>query len=209
LLIDRAFAPDAPTTEVGCPSWCRDACLAACPTRALTAPRKIDPRRCISYLTYFGEGLTPRELREPMGMWVYGCDHCQNVCPRNQAWLAQELPENERAAAMAPDFALANLLHMDAAYFQNRIWPYMFYMPVAEIWRWQMNAARAMGNSRDPVFVPDLARALGENADERVRGIAAWALGRVGGPAARRALEAAVGREGLVGQEAREALERL
>ncbi|MEJ2458803.1 MAG: thiamine pyrophosphate-dependent enzyme, partial [Novosphingobium sp.] len=36
-------------------------------------------------LTYFGDGLTPRDLREPMGLYIYGCDRCQNVCPRNAA----------------------------------------------------------------------------------------------------------------------------
>ncbi|MDA8337009.1 MAG: HEAT repeat domain-containing protein [Peptococcaceae bacterium] len=207
ILIDHEFEPDTPTMDVGCPSWCREACLAACPTRALTGPRKIDPRRCISYLTYFGEGLTPLELREPMGMWVYGCDHCQNVCPRNQAWLAQGLPENERVAGMAPDFALTRLLHMDAAHFQDRVRPHMFYTPLAEMWRWRMNAARAMGNSGDQAYVPELARALVENSDERVRAMAAWALGRIGGAGAKRVLAAAPG-EGLVAGEIRDALAR-
>ena len=38
------------------------------------------------------------ELREPMGLWVYGCDRCQNVCPRNAPWLARELPVNQKVA---------------------------------------------------------------------------------------------------------------
>ncbi|HUW63498.1 MAG TPA: 4Fe-4S double cluster binding domain-containing protein [Spirochaetia bacterium] len=210
ILIDHAFEPDVSTMEVGCPDWCRNACITACPTRALLGPRKIDPRRCISYLTYYGEGITPLELREPMGMWVYGCDHCQNVCPRNQPWLAQALPVNEKVAAMVPDFALERLLHMDLAHFEARVRPHMFYMPPQEMWRWQMNAARAMGNSRDTAFVPDLARALRENTDERVKGMAAWALGRVGGPGAKQALETACNQKGgLVAHEIREALEQL
>jgi epoxyqueuosine reductase len=106
LVVDQAFAPDEPTLEVGCPDWCRNACLAACPTGALKGPRKLDPRRCISYLTYFGGTMTPRELREPMGLSVYGCDRCQNVCPRNAPWLARELRMNEKAAGMVDDFRL-------------------------------------------------------------------------------------------------------
>jgi epoxyqueuosine reductase len=193
IVVDREFAPDEPSIGVGCPSWCRNACIAACPTGALSGPRRIDPRRCISYLTYHGSGLTPRELREPMGLWIYGCDHCQDVCPRNRAWLAQDLPMSGKVAARAADFDLVKLLHMDAAYFETRIWPHMFYMPPGERWRWQMNSARAMGNSCDPQYVPELARALRENEDERVRAMAAWALGRLGGTEAKTALENAAG----------------
>lgn len=189
VLVNHDFEPDEPTLEVGCPVWCKNACLVACPTGALKGPRKIDPRLCVSYLTYYGEGITPRELREPMGMWVYGCDRCQNVCPRNAAWMARDLPPNPRVAAKAGDFELSRLLHMDIEYFKTRIWPHMFYIPPKEIWRWKMNVARVMGNSLDPAYTGDLIRALGENADDRVRGMAAWALGRIGGAEARSALE--------------------
>ncbi len=190
LVIDRPFAPDEPTLEVGCPDWCRNACIAACPTGALRGPRHLDPRRCISYLTYFGAALTPMELREPMGLCVYGCDRCQTVCPRNSPWLARELPMNPKAAGMVEDFRLEKLLHMDKAFFTGKIWPHMFYMSDADLWRWKVNAARAMGNTRDEAYVPDLMRAFGESGDERVAAMTAWALGRIGGPAARRALEA-------------------
>lgn len=190
VMVDRHFEPDPPTVEVGCPDWCRNACIAACPTRALKGPGHIDPHRCISYLSYYGEGLTPMELREPMGLYVYGCDRCQNVCPRNAARLAEPLPMNAKVAAKAPDFELERLLRMDKAYFEAKIWPHMFYMPADELWRWQMNAARAMGNTRDPKYVADLVAACRENADEKVRAMAAWALGRIGGGQARTALEA-------------------
>ena len=190
LVVDKSFAPDEPTLEVGCPDWCRNACIAACPTGALIGPRHLDPRRCISYLTYFGKALTPMELREPMGLCVYGCDRCQNVCPRNLPWLARELPMNQKAAGMVGDFRLEKLLHMDKAFFTEKIWPHMFYMSDADLWRWKANAARAMGNTLDEAYVPDLVRAFGESRDERVAAMTAWALGRIGGDAARQALEA-------------------
>jgi epoxyqueuosine reductase len=193
VVVDRAFAPGVPTIANGCPEWCRNACIAACPTRALKGNGRIDPRKCISFLSYFGDGMTPRELREPMGMYVYGCDRCQNVCPRNQPWLAQELPLNEKVVAKAPFFNLPALLHMDKDYFEARIWPHMFYMSTDDIWRWKMNTARAMGNSRETRYVPDLIRALEGDGDARVRGMAAWALGRIGGPQAEAALRQAQG----------------
>jgi epoxyqueuosine reductase len=189
VVVDAEFPPDEPTLEVGCPDWCKNACLVACPTGALKGPRKIDPLLCVSFLTYYGTGITPRELRVPMGLYVYGCDRCQNVCPRNAAWLAADLPPNERVEKKAPDFNLRKLLHMDRPYFEQRIWPHMFYMSGDDLWRWKMNVARSMGNTLDEAYVPDLARAFWENSDERVQGMCAWALGRIGGPAARAELE--------------------
>ncbi|MCF8031605.1 MAG: HEAT repeat domain-containing protein [Desulfarculaceae bacterium] len=195
LVVDAEFTPGEPSMEVGCPDWCKNACLTACPTGALRGPRNLDPRRCISYLTYFGQGLTPRDLREPMGLYVYGCDRCQNVCPRNAPWLAADLEPNPRAAAKAGDFDLVKLLAMDVPYFKGRIWPHMFYMSAKDLWRWHMNVARVMGNTRDEAYVPELARSLDDNPDERARAMSAWALGRIGGVQARRALEARRGQE--------------
>jgi epoxyqueuosine reductase len=188
VVVDHEFSPGQPTLEVGCPDWCKNACIVTCPTGALKGPRKIDPTRCISYLTYFGEGITAMALREPMGLWVYGCDHCQNVCPRNAPWLAKELPLNQKVAGMVDDFRLNKLLQMDKAYFNRRIWPHMFYMPDKDIWRWKMNVARAMGNSRDPEYLPELLDAFRSNDDERVLGMLAWAMGRIGGLKAKKIL---------------------
>lgn len=207
LVVNRAFPADEPSIAMGCPDWCRNACVAACPTRALKGEGRIDPRRCISFLTYYGEGLTPRELREPMGLYVYGCDRCQNVCPRNVPWLSVEKKPNLRVADKAEKFSLPRLLRMDRTYFLQQVWPHMFYMSAEDIWRWKMNAARAMGNSLNPGYVPDLIKAFEENSDERVRGMIAWALGRIGNK------EAVVGlkkiskdSEGLVKEEINQAI---
>ncbi len=189
LVVDKEYPPDKPSIAIDCPHWCRNACVAACPTHALKGDGKIDPRRCISYLTYYGDGLTPLELREPMGMYVYGCDRCQNVCPRNIPWIAEEKKSNLRVEEKASNFDLACLLHMDKACFAKNIWPHMFYMSADDLWRWKMNAARAMGNSLNPAYVSDLVRAFQENPDERVQCMIAWALGRIGSKEAVEALE--------------------
>lgn len=209
VVVDQEFSPDEPTLRVGCPDWCRNSCISACPTGALKGPRKLDPARCISYLSYYGQGITPMELREPMGLWVYGCDHCQNVCPRNAPWLARELPVNKKVAAMVDDFKLVKLLHMDKAYFNRKVFPHMFYMSDKDLWRWKMNVARAMGNSRDEQYIPDLLIEFANNDDERVLGMIAWAMGRIGGPKAKKALNDLLpGRDGLVREEILLALEK-
>ncbi len=189
IIVNHEFTPDSPTIEVGCPDWCKHTCIISCPTGALRKPNTVDPRKCISYLSYYQEGITPMDLREPMGLYVYGCDRCQNVCPRNQAWLAKDLPLNKRVEAKIDVFNLTRLLHMDKKYYKTMVWPHMFYMSYNEIWRWKMNAARAMGNTLDEKFIPDLIKAFNENKDEKVKGMIAWALGKIGGDKARIALE--------------------
>jgi epoxyqueuosine reductase len=91
---------------------------------------------------------------------------------------------------MVEAFNLNRLLHMDTAYFTAHVWPHMFYLSDADLWRWKANVARAMGNTRDAAYVPELVKAFRENGDERVMAMIAWALGRIGGPAAKSALDA-------------------
>ncbi len=63
-------------------------CLDACPTGALVAPRELDARKCISYLTIESRDLPDLKLRSGIGHWLFGCDICQNVCPWNRKTLA-------------------------------------------------------------------------------------------------------------------------
>ena len=60
-----------------------DLCLRACPTRALYAPYKVNPRLCINPLTRKQQIIQP-QLRLKMQNWIIGCDICQEVCPVNR-----------------------------------------------------------------------------------------------------------------------------
>jgi len=59
-------------------------CIDACPTQAITAPRRVDARRCISYLTIESKGPIPLEFRRAIGDRIYGCDACLDACPWNR-----------------------------------------------------------------------------------------------------------------------------
>ncbi|WII70887.1 tRNA epoxyqueuosine(34) reductase QueG [Bdellovibrio sp. 22V] len=59
-------------------------CIDVCPTGALLEPRKMDARKCISYLTIESRQVPAEDLREKIGDWFFGCDLCQTVCPWNQ-----------------------------------------------------------------------------------------------------------------------------
>ena len=156
-------------------------CHAACPTGALGPGYTMDPRRCLSYLTIEHRSAIPAELRPHLGNWVFGCDLCQEACPWNG-----EARDAAGAEGLAPH--LPSLLALDEAGFRARFGK----TAVARAKRRGLlrNAAVALGNSGNTDAVPALAAALAD-PEPLVRGHAAWALGRLGGAAARRALEAA------------------
>ena len=70
-------------------------CLDACPTQALT-PYRLDPHKCISYLTIEHKDQIPVELKSFFGGRIFGCDICQEVCPYNRNSLARDLQSREK-----------------------------------------------------------------------------------------------------------------
>lgn len=169
LLLDLELEPDAPVAD-RCGACTR--CLDVCPTGALIAPRILDARRCISYLTIELKGAIPPELRPALGSAVFGCDRCQQVCPWNHHAAAPALPAfRPRVAFQQPD--LRWLLSLTPAAF-NRAFK---NNPVkrTKLCGLLRNAAIVAGNSGDPAWLP-LLHQLAHNADPLVQAHAAWAI---------------------------------
>lgn len=193
------MAPAVPLTDL-CGSC--TLCLEACPTGALPEPYRLDSNRCISYWTIEHRGPLPPEARRMVGGWVFGCDVCQEVCPWNAAPAGAVHPEMELPPERA-ELDLARLLRLPREEYVERFRGSP--MKRAKLEGLQRNAAVAMGNRLERRYAGPLAEALREG-EPVVRGHAAWALGRIGGDPAVRALEEALQREvdeGVRGEIAR------
>lgn len=174
LLLDLELEPDVPFATDHCGTCTR--CLDACPTGALVAPREMDARKCISYLTIELKGSIPEELRPQMGELVYGCDICQDVCPWNVKF-ARELKE----PPLAPSPELVNpeprdLLRMNEETFRARFRK----SPIKRTKRRGLarNAAVALGNRGLPKDIEALREAAANDPDPMVREHATWGLAR-------------------------------
>jgi len=172
-----------------------DACMRVCPTGALVEPGVLDNRRCISFWTIEHRGVIPLDIRPLIGDWIFGCDLCQEICPVNVIPRAAA-PDAQALEAFGPMLdarpRLEALLALDEDGFRARF-------RNSAVWRARRsgllrNVCIALGNVADRDSVPALAIALGD-AESLVRGHAAWALGRLGGMAARAHLAQALRRE--------------
>jgi epoxyqueuosine reductase len=95
ILTTLELSPDSPAQDL-CGS-CRK-CLDACPTGAFPEAYTLDARRCISYLTIEKRGDIAPEFHEAIGLNLYGCDICQDVCP----WNHWKITGNEPAFRARP-----------------------------------------------------------------------------------------------------------
>lgn len=154
-------------------------CLDACPTGALTDPRTLDARRCISYLTIESRHAAPEDLRPLLGDWLFGCDICQTVCPWNIKAHGRKPLEKRGASVLARDAQARDELIQDLRWIltsSNRALE-------KATWATPLSRAGAMGLKRNALVVianlkltelVDLVRALAGH--EKLGPLVKWVL---------------------------------
>jgi epoxyqueuosine reductase len=134
-------------------------CIKACPTGAITAPHRLDARRCISYLTIELKGSIPLELRPLIGNRIFGCDDCLDACPWNR--FAQASRETAFCARdSTTGVSLRDYLNLD----DNEFRTLFRNSPIKRIKRrgFLRNVCVALGNVGDASDLPLLERAAAD-----------------------------------------------
>jgi epoxyqueuosine reductase len=163
--------PDEPVRD-RCGTCTR--CIEACPTGAITAPYKLDARRCISYLTIELKGAIPMEFRPLIGDRIFGCDDCLAACPWNR--FAKISNESAFAARSTTNMALRDYLNLSDAEFRNLFRD----SPIKRIKRrgFLRNVCVALGNVGDEGDLPALERAA-LDPEPLIAEHAAWAMQQI------------------------------
>ena len=150
-------------------------CIKACPTGAITAPHRLDARRCISYLTIELKGSIPLEFRPLIGNRIFGCDDCLDACPWNR--FAQASRETAFSAHRSTTgMALREYLKLSDPEFRT-----LFRnSPIKRIKRpgFLRNVCVALGNVGDASDLPALECAAA-GPEPLIAEHAAWAITRI------------------------------
>ena len=172
ILTTLELPPDQPVAD-RCGTCER--CIKACPTGAITAPHRLDARRCISYLTIELKGSIPLELRPLVGDRIFGCDDCLDACPWNR--FAQVSHETAFAARHSTiGMSLREYLELTDAEFRA----IFKNSPIKRIKRrgFLRNVCVALGNAGDVSDIPALERAAAD-PEPLIAEHAAWAIQRI------------------------------
>ncbi|MFZ3131739.1 MAG: tRNA epoxyqueuosine(34) reductase QueG [Desulfosporosinus sp.] len=150
LLLDQELEPDHLPQADHCGTCQR--CVQACPAQIL-GKDPFAAKHCVSYLTQSKKVFTPEE-GERLGLRIFGCDTCQEVCPHNQKRIEEELADSS-PSSLRRGVDLMDILNLTKGKFQRN------FKATAAGWRGkgvlQRNAFLALRNlqSASPIITPD------------------------------------------------------
>lgn len=182
MLVSIPFEPDDPLLDS-----CGECtlCVDRCPTGALVGDGQLNSQKCISFLTQT-KGYLQDEYRYKIGNRLYGCDTCQQVCPRNRGINTQHDDIVLEPEILKP--RLVPLLKMSNKEFKNT------YGHLAGAWRGkkpiQRNAIIALAHFKEESAIPELQDVALEDPRPMIRATAYWAIGQIQGELARPFIEA-------------------
>lgn len=177
MLVSIPFKPDDPVIDS-----CGDCniCVDRCPTGALVGNGQLNSQKCISFLTQT-KGYLKDEYRYKIGNRLYGCDTCQQVCPRNRGINTEHDDIILEPEVLKP--RLVPLLKMSNKEFKNT------YGHLAGAWRGkkpiQRNAIVALARFNEESAIPELKDVALTDPRPMIRGTAFWAIGQIQGEEAR------------------------
>ncbi|MBO1208109.1 tRNA epoxyqueuosine(34) reductase QueG [Mammaliicoccus sciuri] len=177
MLVSIPFKPDDPVIDS-----CGDCniCVDRCPTGALVGNGQLNSQKCISFLTQT-KGYLKDEYRYKIGNRLYGCDTCQQVCPRNRGINTEHDDIILEPEVLKP--RLVPLLKMSNKEFKNT------YGHLAGAWRGkkpiQRNAIVALAHFNEESAIPDLKDVALTDPRPMIRATAFWAIGQIQGEEAR------------------------
>lgn len=154
-------------------------CIEICPTQAITSPRHLDARLCISYWTVESRQIPSPELRGKFGDWFFGCDACQDVCPWNRKFFGELPLENPLTLDGGGLAELENELRWILESSGNQIDKRFKGTPMARAGSFGLrrNALIVVAN-RQMSSLRDLAEKW--TTDERLGELARWSLAKLG-----------------------------
>jgi len=173
-IVDKELDYDAAPENTGmktCNDGCHK-CIEACPTKALSDKLLMNMGKCICRVQFDAEDALSEEMKEQMGLWLYGCDACQDVCPANKNKFTEfeEYPLLlEFEELMKPE----SIFNMDEKTYKNVLNPRFWYSGEENLWLWKCNALRVMINSRDSRYF-DLIKQSTLSSDKRISAVAKW-----------------------------------
>lgn len=149
-------------------------CLKACPTGAIYGKYKINTKKCISYLTQTKNKI-PYELRNSMGLKIYGCDTCQVVCPKNKG--VKKSNKIDFIPKVTNGYIdIEELLNISNRDFKKK------YNHISGSWRGKnllkRNAIIALGNMNNKDSIPLLIKCLNDKSS-LIREYAAYSLMKI------------------------------
>jgi epoxyqueuosine reductase len=174
MIVSYPFPPDEELIDS-----CGDCniCVDRCPTGALVGNGQLDSNKCISFLTQI-KGWMPDEYRHKIGNRLYGCDTCQQVCPRNKGINT----DHHEDIVLEPEILkpeLEPLLEISNREFKEK------YGHLAGVWRGkkpiQRNAIIALAHFKEESAVDTLKRVAENDPRPVIKGTAYWAIGQIQG----------------------------
>lgn len=177
MLINLPFPPDEQILD-SCGTC--TICVDRCPTGALVGDGQLNSQKCISFLTQT-KGYLKDEYRYKIGNRLYGCDTCQQVCPKNRGINTEQEDIILEPEILKPK--LVPLLQMSNKEFKQT------YGHLAGAWRGkktiQRNAIIALAHFNETSAIPELKEVAKNDPRPMIRGTAYWAIGQILGDAAK------------------------